>query len=118
MAKKNRERTTSRMPSGAQQYTRGDDSQARLRNIDSLISSRRLANMLDGVDRGQSRAESSALQEAFMDEADRSRAAHQNQMQGYQDTAENRRTRKFEDGGMVRGCKAGQMSGKGFRGTF
>jgi hypothetical protein len=88
MAKKKRERTTSRMPSGAQQYTRGDDSQARLRNIDSLISSRRLANMLDGVDRDLSSAsgERRALHEAFMDEASRNRAAYQNQMQASQDT--------------------------------
>jgi hypothetical protein len=88
MAKKNRERTTSRMPSGAQQYTRGDDSQARLRNIDSLISSRRLANMLDGVDRDLSsaRGERRALHEAFMDEASRMRAAYQNEMQALQDT--------------------------------
>ena len=118
MAKKKRERSTSRMPSGAQQYTRGDDSQARLRNIDSLISSRRLANMLDGVDEDQSRAERRALHEAFMDEADRSRASYQNQMQALQDTAENRRTRKFADGGEVRGTRPVQISGKGFRGSY
>jgi hypothetical protein len=118
MAKKKRERSTSRMPSGAQQYTRGDDSQARLRNIDSLISSRRLANMLDGVDRGQSRAESSALHGAFMDEASRMRAAYQNEMQALQDTAENRRTRKFADGGTVRGTRPVQVSGKNFSGNF
>ena len=120
MPKKSRERTTSRMPSGAQQYTRGDDSQARLRNIDSLISSRRLANMLDGVDRDLSsaRGERRALHEAFMDEADRSDVSYQNQMQALQDTAENRRNRKFAKGGMVRGCKAGQMSGKKFSGSY
>ena len=118
MAKKNRERTTSRMPSGAQQYTRGDDSQARLRNIDSLISSRRLANMLDGVDRGQSRTERRALHEAFMDEADRSDVSYQNQMQALQDTVENRRSRKFVDGGMVRGTRPVQISGKNFSGNF
>jgi hypothetical protein len=27
-------------------------------------------------------------------------------------------TPKFRDGGMVRGCKSGQMSGKGFSGTY
>ena len=122
MPKKKRERSTSRMPSGAQQYTRGDDSQARLRNIDSLISSRRLANMLDGVDRGQSRAERRALHEAFMDEADRSRASYQNQMQASQDTQEllrNRiRSRKFADGGTVRGTRPVQVSGKNFSGNF
>jgi hypothetical protein len=124
MAKKNRERTTSRMPSGAQQYTRGDDSQARLRNIDSLISSRRLANMLDGVDRDLSSAsgERRALHEAFMDEASRNRAAYQNQMQASQDTQEllrNRiRSRKFADGGTVRGTRSVQVSGKKFSGNF
>jgi hypothetical protein len=119
MAKKNRERTTSRMPSGAQQYTRGDDSQARLRNIDSLISSRRLANMLDGVDRDlSSGGERRALHEAFMDEADRNRTAYQNQMQALQDTSENRRSRKFVDGGMVRGTRPVQISGKNFSGNF
>ena len=120
MAKKKRERSTSRMPSGAQQYTRGDDSQARLRNIDSLISSRRLANMLDGVDRDLSsaRGERRALHEAFMDEADRSDVSYQNQMQALQDTAENRRSRKFVDGGMVRGTRPVQISGKNFSGNF
>jgi len=29
-----------------------------------------------------------------------------------------RPAKKFADGGMVRGCKPGQMSGKGFRGTY
>lgn len=118
MAKKERERSTVRMPSGAQQYTRGDDSQARLRNIDSLISSRRLANMLDGVDRGQSRTERRALHGAFMDEAARMRAALQNEMQALQNTSENRRTRKFVDGGMVRGTRPVQISGKKFSGNF
>ena len=124
MAKKKRERSTSRMPSGAQQYTRGDDSQARLRNIDSLISSRRLANMLDGVDRDLSSAsgERRALHEAFMDEASRMRAAHQNEVQASQDTQEllrNRiRSRKFADGGTVRGTRSVQVSGKKFSGNF
>lgn len=27
-------------------------------------------------------------------------------------------TPKFRDGGMVRGCKPGQMTGKGFSGTY
>jgi hypothetical protein len=118
MAKKKRERSTARMPSGAQQYTRGDDSQARLRNVDDLIRSRRLTNLLDGGDTSQGRAERSALHEAFMDEADRSRAAYQNQMQALQDTSANRRKRGFVEGGEVRGCKAGQMSGKGFSGSY
>jgi hypothetical protein len=29
-----------------------------------------------------------------------------------------RRAQKFSDGGMVRGCKSVQMTGKGFKGTF
>jgi hypothetical protein len=118
MAKKEQERRTSRMPSGAQQYIRGDDSLARMRNIDSLISSRRLANTLDGVDEGQSRTERSALHEAFMDEAAQFRAALQNKVQASQDTAKNRRTRKFVDGGMVRGTRPVQISGKNFSGNF
>jgi hypothetical protein len=124
MPKKKRERSTSRMPSGAQQYTRGDDSQARLRNIDSLISSRRLDNMLDGVDRDLSSAsgEKRALHEAFMDEASRMRAARQNDAQASQDREEllrNRiRNRKFADGGMVRGTRPVQVSGKNFSGKF
>ena len=124
MAKKKRERSTSRMPSGAQQYTRGDDSLARLRNIDSLISSRRLDNMLDGVDRDLSSAsgERRALHGAFMDEAARMRAARQNEVQASQDTQEllrNRiRSRKFVDGGMVRGTRPVQVSGKNFSGKF
>jgi hypothetical protein len=32
--------------------------------------------------------------------------------------ASEREAKKFANGGMVRGCKAGQMSGKGFRGDF
>ena len=118
MPKKKRERSTSRMPSGAQQYTRGDDGLARLRNIDSLISSRLLANTLDGVDEGQSRTEERALHGAFMDEAARNRAALQNQVQALQDTSENRRTRKYVDGGMVRGTRPVQISGKNFSGNF
>jgi len=34
------------------------------------------------------------------------------------DRASRREAKKFADGGMVRGCKPGQMSGKGFSGEY
>jgi len=112
-----RVRTTRRMPSGAQQYTRGDDSLARLRNIDETIRATRARNPETEI----------PLHEAFMDEARLSEAATRTQRQASDEDYNNRirdiragrlGTQKFVEGGMVRGCKSGQMSGKGFRGTY
>jgi len=67
------------------------------------------------------------LHEAFMDEARLSEAATRTQRQASDEDYNNRirdiragrlGTQKFAEGGMVRGCKAGQMSGKKFSGTF
>ena len=115
MAKKKRELTTRRMPSGAQQYTRGDGTVGRMRTIDRAI--RETENM-------PFRAES-GLNRAFVDES-RARPSERafrdslrTQSQALQEDLANRRgAKKFAEGGMVRGCKAGQMSGKKFSGSY
>ena len=103
MAKKERERSTRRMPSGAQQYVRGDD------------SADRLETLVDAM-RGEARRNDGRLSEAerrmsdgFLDEARQSSAARRTEVQG---------RRGYAEGGMVRGCKAGQTSGKGFSGSY
>jgi len=115
MAEKKRQLTTRRMPSGGQQYTRQGRVTA-LRGGDTPPQ-RRMNMVEDIIDRHpEMRRE---LHRAFMDEADLSRAATQNQMQALEETNSRRRSgNRYESGGMVRGTRSVQMSGKGFRGSY
>ena len=97
--------TTRRMPSGAQQYVRPreDSLSPRMDGIRDIIA-RRNPNIV----------ELPALLEAMIDESDRSRVGRSYERQ----TRDEDNTRGYADGGMVRGCKAGQMSGKKFSGSY
>ena len=96
--------STRRMPSGAQQYTRGDT------EIDRLQTNSRAFNASRSA---------SKITDAMVDEFNRDQAAERNESQTRREDRTNRLgTKMFADGGMVRGCKPGQMSGKGFRGTY
>jgi len=105
MAEKKRQLTTRRMPSGAQQYVRPreDSLSPRMDGIRDIIA-RRNPNIV----------ELPALLEAMIDESDRSRVGRSYERQ----TRDEDNTRGYADGGMVRGCKAGQMSGKKFSGSY
>ena len=115
--------TTRRMPSGAQQYVRegaelgpremSTPTSRRMKTIDETIRATRARNPEAEI----------PLHEAFMDESRLSQAARRTQSQAFDEDQANRRadrlgTQKFVGGGMVRGCKSGQMSGKKFSGTF
>jgi len=51
--------------------------------------------------------------------ADSADAAYRASRREAEDVEMGREMRRgYAEGGMVRGCKAGQMSGKGFRGNF
>lgn len=115
MAEKKQTLTTRRMPSGAQQYTREGRRSALIGGNTPPL--RRMRMIHEDLIRRHPEAET-ALHEAFMDEARLSRAATQNQMQAQQDDNANRRPRKFAEGGMVRGTRPVQMSGKGFSGSY
>ena len=103
-----RVRSTRRMPSGAQQYTRGDKPRDRMQNIEDYFQARR----------GDADAER-MLDDAMYDEVRATGRARETEIQTDQeDRANRRRERGYVEGGMVRGCKPAQMSGKGFKGTF
>jgi len=82
MAKKKRELTTRQMPSGAQQYTRGDTAGERLRT-----NSRAFAAAIPTGPRGAT----SKINDAMIDEFDRDRAARQNESQTRREDSINRR---------------------------
>ena len=108
MPKKERERSTRRMPSGAQQYTRGDTLHDRAQRIGDYMAP------------DQSEDEYWSLDAAIGDEVRSTSRARQTETQTSQEDRANRRrdTGRYAEGGMVRGCKAGQMSGKGFSGGY
>ena len=119
MAKKKRELTTSRMPSGAQQYVRegvelgpremSSPTTRRMKTIDETIR----------ATRGRNPEAEGLLTDAFIDEMRSSRTARQTERQTTDEDRANRRgARKFAEGGEVRGCSGSQMSGKGFRGNY
>jgi hypothetical protein len=115
--------TTRRMPSGAQQYVRESEEMApwavstpttrRLKTVDDIFRATRNRNP---EARGR-------LTDAFIDESMSSATSARTERQALDEDRANRRAdrrgaKKFADGGMVRGCKPAQMSGKGFKGTF
>lgn len=106
MAEKKQTLTTRRMPSGAQQYTR--EGRASVLYGGNTPSQRRMNMIEDIIDRHPEMERE--LHRAFMDEVRLSRAAMQNEAQG--------RRSRYEAGGMVRGTRSVQMSGKGFRGSY
>lgn len=111
MAKKRREpQRLTRMPSGAQQYVREGAGRG---PMELRTTAQGRMNRISEMIRNNPEIES-ALHEAFMDEVRLSRAAMQNESQGRDEG----RGRGYASGGMVRGYRPAQRSGKKFQGSF
>jgi hypothetical protein len=112
MAKKKREQTTRRMPSGAQQYVRP----AATENAPSVRRMETLVNMRPRLDPETDRG---FITDAVIDESRLNTVGYTNEEQARSEDRANRRgAKRFVGGGMVRGHKSIQIAGNNFRGSF
>jgi len=103
-----RDRATTRMPSGAQQYVRGDTAGGRMTTLAGAASAERRRNA-----RGSMSEAEHMMTEGLIDEARRSDAARRNEREvGGRKAGGQMKTKKMAKGGMCRGMGAASRGGK------